>query len=404
MADRYQGWTDLADSSDRSHRMFDYLEPEDVDPRFGGGSREERGRPHFRFALVGAGVAGQGNMVGLLSEGRAAVHGIFDTRRRSVDTALANLQDPDQVKVYDSADEACNDPDVDAIVIASPNHTHREIFEKAVDGHKHILLQKPMATTVQDAWAMVESGREYDRVAMLFLEYRLKPLYLHAAHEAFVRQSLGNVKMITIWEYRPPFLNKAGQWNKFSKYSGGTLVEKCCHYFDQFNFFANSRPLRVFASGSAEVHYKDFEYKGERSDILDNAYVIVDYENGVRACMDFCMFAHDSSEGININGDRGRFRGEDGPPADMRIRSDNTVPDAEIVSRWRRGGAHSGSSPIQIKLFADAGDGWDVPYPTIVDGFWATVVGVAAEKSGVAGAPIDIPALLEASGCPAQGP
>jgi myo-inositol 2-dehydrogenase/D-chiro-inositol 1-dehydrogenase len=86
-------------------------------------------------------------------------------------------------------------------------------------------------------------------------------------------------------------LDKVKQWNKFSKFSGGTLVEKCCHYFDLLNMFSQSRPVSVFATGSQAVNFLEFEYNGEKSDILDNAIVSVVYENGVRASFNLCMFA-----------------------------------------------------------------------------------------------------------------
>ncbi|OQU73945.1 oxidoreductase, partial [Helicobacter pylori] len=134
-------------------------------------------------------------------------------------------------------------------------------------------------------------AQNYPKVLQIGLRYRYKPIYVEAIHEAKVRRSLGEIKTLTIMEHREPFLDKVKQWNKFSKYSGGTLVEKCCHYFDLFNLFAASRPVSVYASGSQAVNFKDFEYDGERSDILDNAFVIVEYENGVRANFNLCMFA-----------------------------------------------------------------------------------------------------------------
>src|SRR5690606_41597345 len=57
------------------------------------------------------------------------------------------------------------------------------------------------------------------------------------------------------------------------------------------NLFAQAKPVRVFGSGSQAVNFTEFEYNGEKSDILDNAFVIIDYENGVRANFSLCMFA-----------------------------------------------------------------------------------------------------------------
>jgi len=105
-----------------------------------------------------------------------------------------------------------------------------------------------------------------------------------------------------------PVLEKVGQWIIFWRFSGGTLVEKCCHYFDLINLFAQSRPKRVFASGSMAVNFKDFDHDRGKSDILDNAMVVIEYENGVRGSFALAMFAPMFYEEIVVCGDIGRLR------------------------------------------------------------------------------------------------
>ena len=53
-----------------------------------------------------------------------------------------------------------------------------------------------------------------------------------ALREQVARGVLGDIKMLAIREHRFPFLEKVGDWNRFNRYTGGTLVEKCCHFFD----------------------------------------------------------------------------------------------------------------------------------------------------------------------------
>ena len=55
--------------------------------------------------------------------------------------------------------------------------------------------------------------------------------------------------MVAIREHRFPFLVKVDNWNRFTKNTGGTLVEKCCHFFDLMIQATGSRPVRVMASG-----------------------------------------------------------------------------------------------------------------------------------------------------------
>ena len=95
--------------------------------------------------------------------------------------------------------------------------------------------------------------------------------------------AVGIPKMISIREHRFPFLEKVGDWNRFSENTGGTLVEKCCHFFDLMVQIMPGRPVRVMASGAQDVNHLDEVYDGRVPDILDNAFVIVDFDDGARA-------------------------------------------------------------------------------------------------------------------------
>jgi predicted dehydrogenase len=86
-------------------------------------------------------------------------------------------------------------------------------------------------------------------------------------------------------------LDKVGDWNRFTENAIGTLVEKCCHFFDLMNLVLDSEPVRVMASGAQDVNHLDESFGGRTHDILDNAYVIVEYSSGQRGLLDLCMFA-----------------------------------------------------------------------------------------------------------------
>ncbi|MEZ5177594.1 MAG: Gfo/Idh/MocA family oxidoreductase [Acidimicrobiales bacterium] len=63
-----------------------------------------------------------------------------------------------------------------------------------------------------------------------------------------------------------PFLAKVGDWNRFNRNTGGTLVEKCCHFFDLMNQVVDDTPVRVLASGAQDVNHLDEAYDGEVPD------------------------------------------------------------------------------------------------------------------------------------------
>jgi predicted dehydrogenase len=121
------------------------------------------------------------------------------------------------------------------------------------------------------------------------MEYRYMPPVAALIEQA--QAVTGGIKMLTIREHRFPFLEKVGDWNRFNAKTGGTLVEKCCHFFDLMRVILQDNPVRVMASGGADVNHLSERYDGKTPDIWDNAYVIVDFARGARAMLELCMFA-----------------------------------------------------------------------------------------------------------------
>lgn len=371
-----------------------------------------RPQPAHRLNLIGAGFIGMEHLRVTLLEGRASIHGVYDPNSGSVAQvrqAMAQLAPGAPLVIYDSLEAACNDPAADGLIIATPNHTHIEVARIAASSGKHILLEKPMATTLADAAEIVALADGHGAVFQVGLQYRYKPIYVEARHEALARRSIGAVKTMSIVEHRVPFLDKVGQWNKFARSSGGTLVEKCCHYFDLFNLFAGARPVSVYAVGDQAVNFRDFSYGGERSDIVDSALVIVSYANGVRASFNLCMFAPLFYEELVLCGDEGRlkvFEQQDflpgpRPHAGLELHCGEGRPSRSGVPAYPsyiEESGHSGGTYYEHVAFLDAIEGLPSEAATVREGFWSVVVGIAAEASLKGGAPVQIDELLARSG------
>ena len=387
------------------------------DPRFGYLPAEDRyytaaADAELRFALIGAGIMGQEHIRITEMEGRAKITAVWDPNPASVESAVRTIKqfDPQrEIRIYASMAEAAADSETDALLICTPNYTHLDVLNQLILSGKHILLEKPMATNLTDAAEIMKIAAEYPSVFQLGLQYRFKAPYVEAVRDVLNQKLIGDVKMINIAERRIPFLDKVGQWNKQSKFSGGTLVEKCCHYFDLFNLFAGARPVKVTASGSQAVNFRKFSYMGENSDILDNAFVIVDYENDVRACFNLCMFSPLFFEELVVCGDKGMlrtweqedfmsnnglqtqyelFRGEQGP-------SRKSVP---AYPKMIESSGHSGATFYEHMYFVDNIEGKKTDTATAVEGFWSVVVGAAAEKSVKTGKPVVIEEMIKGLG------
>jgi predicted dehydrogenase len=387
-----------------------------LQPKFAYVPQEDRflmspGPLKYRFNVIGAGVNGQEHIKVTLFEGSCTIQGVYDPNPSSVAAAKRiKAQFTDETLVaYETLEAACIDPVVDGLIICTPNYTHLEVLKAAVQSGKHILLEKPMATSIRDAYEIWQMAQNYPKVLQIGLQYRYKPIYVEAIHEARERKSLGEINTITILEHREPFLDKVKQWNKFSKYSGGTLVEKCCHYFDLFNLFAGSRPLSVYASGSQAVNSKNFEYGGEKSDILDNAFVIVEYECGIRANFNLCMFAPMIYEELVLCGDEGRLKASEGFNGQAHSQWGSYLEVICIPEKTSRvmtpsypeaieDTGHNGGTYYEHLRWIEAMDGKPSTAATPEEGFWSVVVGVAAEESVKRGEKVMVKALLAANG------
>ncbi|GGC85242.1 oxidoreductase [Thalassobacillus devorans] len=368
-----------------------------------------KAKPQYRFNIIGAGMIGHEHIRVTMLEGRATINGIYDVNSNSLENTKAMFRQEfpgNELMVYDSLHAACNDPEVDGLIVCTPNYTHLEIVKEAAKSGKHILLEKPMATTLKDAAAIKDIADEYKGVLQIGLQYRHKSIYDEAIHETFERKALGDVKNISIVEHRIPFLDKVNQWNKFSKYSGGTLVEKCCHYFDLMNLFAQSKPVKVFATGGQDVNYSDFEYGSEKSDIVDNAIVTVIYENGVKSNFNLCMFAPMFYEEITICGDQGRLRAYENrdflpanrPKTHLEVLSGESKPSKISTPCYPtviQESGHHGATYYEHKYFIDNIEGKTTNTASVEDGFWSVVVGVAAEESIKSGEIVNISDILE---------
>lgn len=362
-------------------------------------------QPRHRFNVIGTGLMGLEHMHVTALEGRAAIHGIYDADSHSAAFAEAAFGPAGKPVIYPTLQDAFADPQADALLICTPNYTHIDIVREAVKTGKHIFLEKPMVTTLEDAVELVGLAKDYPAVFQVGLQYRYKAIYAEARREILQNRSLGDIRLISIVENRIPFLDKVKQWNKFSAFSGGTLVEKCCHYFDLFNLFAQSRPDYVFAVGSQAVNFKTFDYDGRRSDILDNATVTMVYENGVTCSFNLCMFAPTAYEELTVCGVKGRLRAYendnalpvDCPRAGLELlTADNGVSRVSqpCYPRPIQESGHMGGTYFEHRAFIENIEGHQTDCATVEDGFWSVAVGVAAEQSVQTGEKVYLRDLL----------
>jgi len=370
--------------------------------------------PPIRYGVIGTGMMGVEHIANVAALEGAIVTAVADTNRAS--RAFGAAAAGDQVHAFADHGELLASGLCDAIVVATPNHTHVDIVADVLATDLHALIEKPLCTTVADCERLVEleALRPPTSITWVGLEYRFMPAtaeLIRLVHAGAV----GTPRMVAMREHRYPFLRKVADWNRLTARTGGTLVEKTCHFFDLMNVVLQERPHRVMASGAQDVNHLDELVDGHPADMLDNAFVIVDYPSGARAMLDLCMFAdatHNQEE-LSVVGSAGKvealipdgtvrlgLRGEHGIG---RVNS-YQIDESNIAHH----GLHHGSSYIEHVRFLGAIRSGSPAEVTVEDGLWSVAMGVAAHRSIDLGRPVDLaevfgrPDVTPTSFCPKE--
>ncbi len=350
----------------------------------------------IRYGIIGCGSMGREHIENLRAMGGAVVTAISDPNAASRDHASALLDG--QPKLFEHHKALLDSGLCDALIVASPNFTHAAVMRDALATDLHILCEKPLVTTIADGLELIERAKARKGVVWVAQEYRYMPPVaemVRIAHEGGV----GTLHQVAIREHREPFYPKVGDWNRFTANTGGTLVEKCCHYFNLMDFILKERPLRVFASGGQRVNHLNESYGGKTPDILDSAFVIVEYPSGARASLDLCMFAENSidNEHVTIVGDEGKLesllpsgvlrhgRREDWGRRDVWGQPSGTAKGVAVRqirdTNIKYLGQHFGASYIEHQKFARAVRDGLPPEIPLEEGLRAVATGLAAHKS-----------------------
>ncbi len=353
----------------------------------------------IRYGLIGCGSMGREHIENIRALDGTQVTAIADTHAASRDAALALLQDAAHLpRVFTDHRDLLASGLCDAVVISTPNFTHIEMMRDALKTDLHILIEKPLVTRIEDGVVLMKQATGRKALVWVAQEYRYMPPVAEMIRMAHAGD-VGRVHQVAIREHREPFYPKVGDWNRFSANTGGTLVEKCCHYFNLMDLVLRERPTRVFASGGQRVNHLDERYAGRTPDILDSAYVIVEYPSGARAMLDLCMFAENSvdNEHITIVGDEGKLesllpsltlrhgRREDWGTRKVWGEASGSGRGVSVRRVWdtniKYPGQHFGASFIEHQKFAHALRNGLPAEVTLDEGLRSVATGLAAHRS-----------------------
>lgn len=175
---------------------------------------------------------------------------------------------------YDDMDEIISNSGCEVVDICLPNFLHASAVLKAAAAGKHIIIEKPLAVTLEEADAMIAACKKTGVKLMYGEELCFAPKY-ERVRQLVNEGAVGNIYMLKQSEKHS---GPHSDWFYDIKLSGGgVLMDMGCHAIAWFRWMLkNAKPVSVYATISAVLHK-------ERTKAEDNSVVIIEFENGVTA-------------------------------------------------------------------------------------------------------------------------
>jgi len=222
-----------------------------------------------RFAVIGMGHIGKRHAEMIRRNEQAELIAVCDILSQK-ELGLSVLSE----NFYNSLSEVLtNEKDIDVINICVPNGLHAELALKALDWGKHVVIEKPMALSKQDAEEILAKSKEKGRDVFCVMQNRYSPpsVWLKEIVESGILGKLYSVQLNCLWN-RDERYYKTGNWHGTTEMDGGTLFTQFSHFVDiMYWLFGDITNIK----GS----FYDFNHQS-LTDFEDSGSVLFDFVQG----------------------------------------------------------------------------------------------------------------------------
>ena len=292
-------------------------------PAQAGNSSPVAANDHIQLALIGAGIQGQGDTKVAAQVPGVKVVAVADC----YDGRLAHSKELWGNDIFTTRDykEILARKDVDAVIVATPDHWHKRVSVDAMKAGKDVYCEKPMIHLYADGPEMIETARATNRILQIGSQ-RVSSIIYAKAKELLASGAIGQLNMVTAhwdrnssigaWNYTVPldaspetcdwprFLGTAPvipfnaehffQWRKWKAYGSGVAGDLFVHLFSGTHFITGTNgPTRAMATGGLRF-WKDGR------DALDVMLGLFDYREGFNLAQQYAERArqHDPLLGM----------------------------------------------------------------------------------------------------------
>lgn len=211
-----------------------------------------------RYGVVGLGRAGWNiHVAGLRPREDAKIVAVVDP----VEERRAEAASEFGCQTHENIADLIAQDDVDVVVVATPSAMHAPDTIAALQGGKHVAVEKPMSMDVAEADAMIAAAEKADRKLFVHQNYRFKPEFQHLLE---IRDSGIIGKVYHLRNYTTGFARR-NDWQTLKKNGGGVLNNTCPHFLDMLMQLAGAPIVDVMgdlqqiaSAGDVEDHVKAF--------------------------------------------------------------------------------------------------------------------------------------------------
>ena len=282
-----------------------------------------------RLALIGCGSRGIGDMNNFIKIGTVDVPALCDVYGARIDEARKAAAN---AKGYADHRQVLDLKDIDAVIIAVPDHWHTAITIDALNAGKDVYVEKPLTLRIEEGPEIVKAARVNKRICQVGMQQRSGKHYLQAKQEYFDTGRLGKITLVRTWWHGNTFhLRRAPaalltqpadldwarfvgplhwrdydpqqfyNWRAYLDYGGGQITDLFTHWIDVVHMFTGQDvPVAASASGGV-YHYKD----GRTAP--DTINVLLDYPAGFTATFEATLVPSVVGSGIEFCGTQGRL-------------------------------------------------------------------------------------------------
>ena len=245
----------------------------------------------IRTAVIGYGFAGRcfhSYLIGLAPG--LTLAGIASRDEQTRERIMAERG----CRAYETFDEVIADPDIDLVVLATPNHTHADLAVQALDAGKHVVSDKVMCLSLADCDRMTEAAKRNDCFLSVFQNRRWDGDFL-TLQKLIAGGDLGNVRWVEMaWQG----FGAWGGWRGKTELGGGRFYDLGAHLVDQAVMLFSQRVETVYC----RMH-KDFP----DADVESEALIIVTFAGGGTVVCDLSSLTTISKPRFLAHGDQATF-------------------------------------------------------------------------------------------------